>query len=165
MKVSKEVIVRDILDSIRAYSKKDQKEILSLLLKEVSAETKTFDIPISAFRSKLSGLEIVVKFLKEESKLSFKRIAGLLNRKPNTIWTTYNNAIRKYPQKLDTSDYSCSIPASVFRDRKYSILELIVAHLKEHYDLSIKEIAGLLGRNYQTIRTAYSRYRTKRGRK
>lgn len=165
MKVSKEVIVRDILDSIRAYSKKDQKEILSLLLGKVSAEAETFDIPVSAFRARLSGLETVVKFLREESKLGFKRIAGLLNRKSNTVWTTYSNAIKKYPQKLDTSDYSHSIPISIFKDRKYSILELIVMHLKEHCDLNIKEIASLLNRNYQTIRTAYSRYKTKRGKK
>ncbi|MBW3014389.1 hypothetical protein KY335_04075 [Candidatus Woesearchaeota archaeon] len=162
------MIVRNILDSIRSYSAKDKKEvaeIMSLLLKELSIKPKEFAIPISAFRAKLSGLEIVVKFLKEESKLSFKKIAQLLNRKPNTIWTTYRNAAKKYPQTLDISDYSYSIPASILKDRKFSVLELIVAHLKDNYELSINEIATLLNRNYQTIRTVYSRYKTKRGNK
>jgi DNA-binding CsgD family transcriptional regulator len=160
LRSTKEVIVKSILDSIKQYSQKEKKEIISLLTQKISTIEEML-VPISAFNKKLSCFETIIKFLKQETKLNFKQIAKLLNRKSNTIWTTYSNAQKKYPESLDVSDYSCSIPISIFSNRKFSVLELIVSHMKENYDLSIKEISQLLNRNYQTIRTSYLRYKIK----
>jgi len=55
-----------------------------------------FNVPISIFSNlKLSILESIVKYLKEEMKFSYHNIAVLLKRDDRTIWTIYNRAIKK----------------------------------------------------------------------
>ena len=107
------------------------------------------------------ALEAISKYLKEEG-LGFKEIGKLLNRNEVTIRTSYSRAMRKYPGKSDVSNYSLVIPVKQFADRTYSVLETIVAHLHDHYNISFKEIARLLSRNYKTIWTVYSKSRKKR---
>lgn len=114
-------------------------------------------IPISAFRAPLAGLEIIVKYLREQEHYSLKAIALLLNRKPTTIYTTYAHASKKYAPLLDTSDFSLVIPYSLFSQRTYSVLESIVKYLKEQKHLPLPKIALLLHRKYSTIKTVYQR--------
>lgn len=61
-------------------------------------DTKSdFFVPISVFSNlKLSILESIVKYLKEESKLTYHNIAVLLKRDDRTIWTIYNRSLKKY---------------------------------------------------------------------
>ena len=64
-------------------------------------------VPVSIFRNKLSPLEAVVQYLRE-SEYSLKEISVFLNRSNKTIWTTYNNAVKK---KVDIeNDYEVFIP-------------------------------------------------------
>ncbi|MEE9525613.1 MAG: hypothetical protein V3V78_03350 [Candidatus Woesearchaeota archaeon] len=58
------------------------------------AETE-YNIPVSALRTKLSLLEAVVVYLKENFKLSYHKIGELLQRNERTIWTVYNRAMKK----------------------------------------------------------------------
>lgn len=114
------------------------------------------NIPLNAFTvDKISVLEIVVKYLKEQQGKKYSEIAKLLNRDDRTIWTTYNNSIRKYPKKLDISG-SVHIPISIFSDRKKSVLESLVIFLKKQ-GYSFTEISVLLKKDYQTIYTSYKR--------
>src|SRR3989344_2690926 len=53
-------------------------------------------IPISIFKErKLSVLETIAVYLKEECNLTFHEIAILLNRNDRTIWTVYNRGKKK----------------------------------------------------------------------
>ena len=53
-------------------------------------------LPISIFKErKLSVLETIAVYLKEECNLSFHQIAVLLNRNDRTIWTVYNRGKKK----------------------------------------------------------------------
>ena len=53
-------------------------------------------LPISIFADgKLSILEAVVKFLKENKSLSYSEIAKLLNRDARTVWTAYHSSIAR----------------------------------------------------------------------
>ena len=55
-----------------------------------------FFIPVSIFSNlKLSILEIIVKYLKEELNLNYHNIAVLLKRDDRTIWTVYNRSLKK----------------------------------------------------------------------
>ena len=55
-----------------------------------------FPIPIKIFKdSKLSLLETLVYFLKENYKLSFSEISTLLMRDQRTIWTVYQRTRKK----------------------------------------------------------------------
>lgn len=119
------------------------------------------NIPISAFQAALSSLEIITKYLKEESKKSFKEIARILNRRLSTIYTTYKNSRIKFPGQLNTANSSILIPVEIFQDREYSILESLVAYLKEKEHLSLKEISSHLNKNYNTSKTVYRRFRLK----
>ncbi len=53
-------------------------------------------IPISIFKGrKLSVLESIAVYLKDNCSLSFHQIAVLLNRNDRTIWTVYNRGKNK----------------------------------------------------------------------
>ncbi len=58
---------------------------------------ENLDIPSSIFRDRsLSVLEVLVRYLKDEKKLSFHEIAVLLNRDDRTIWTVYSRGRKKH---------------------------------------------------------------------
>jgi len=152
---------RDILLSIlKSLSAEEKKDIISLLKEQVKDE---FSVPISVFNNnKLSCLETIVKYLKENCNLKLVRISRLLNRNSKTIWATYNKAVKKLPNKFSVKEDKISVPLSIFKDRKYSILESIVAYLKDEHELSYHQISKLLNRSYRTIATVYRRYRLKK---
>lgn len=54
-----------------------------------------FSIPLSAFSRKLSILEAVVVFLRDEYGASLKETASQLGRDPRTVWTLYDRAKKK----------------------------------------------------------------------
>ncbi|MDP7179803.1 MAG: hypothetical protein QF824_00850 [Candidatus Woesearchaeota archaeon] len=114
-------------------------------------------IPISIFNNKLAPLEAVVLFLKNTLKFKFQKISYLLNRDQRTIWYTHKKATKK-DVKLNISS-KILVDISIFGDRKFSILESLVAHLKD--SLSLKQIAKLIGKSYKTIWTVDSRYKKK----
>ena len=135
-------------------------EIFSSFEKPVSKEIL---IPISIFEVEgLSALEAICKYLKEELELNYSKTALLMNRNGRTIWTTYNNACKKIKEKLPTKDSKFLIPASILKDRKFSVLEIIIGYLKENFNLRFSEIAILLNRNQRNIWATYSRYKKKK---
>lgn len=152
---SKISLVRSISSLVSALNKEEKREILDRLLQIETC------IPISAFKAKLSGLEIVIKCLKEVEKKSFKEISKILNRKLSTIYNTYHNSRIKFKGSLDISDASISIPYTIFANRKNSVLESIVFYLKGKEKLSLNQISLALNKSYNTIKTVYRRYRIK----
>ena len=114
-------------------------------------------LPISIFNKRLSSLETIVKYMKDNLKMHFNEIAKALNRKPSTIRTTYTNANKKFSWKLDVSDTTVVIPVDIFKDRSRSVLKSIVVYMKDELKLSFKKIAELLKRNYKTIWTVYNK--------
>ena len=154
-------ILMSLLESLKESYKLDASEILSLVEeKTISEETL---IPISIFNNKeLSCLETIVKYLKEEFKLKFHKIALLLNRNDRTIWTTYNNALQKRKERLPVKESKFFIPISILTDRKLSVLESIVSYLKDNFNLRYSEISILLTRDERNIWTIYNRYKKKK---
>lgn len=121
---------------------------------------KTVSIPISAFSNKLSVLEIVVKYLREKKDMKYSEIARLLNRDDRTIWSTYNNTLKK-SKFLDIKPTNTYVPVSIFSSRTSSTLESLVIHLKETLGYSFNKISSLLRKDYQTIYTSYRRGKAK----
>ncbi len=119
-------------------------------------------IPVSIFNKRLSPLETVVKYLKEEMGYGFQKISKLLNRSPKTVWQAYNFSKKKFKERLtvEFSDYDIEI--STLSNRKFSILESVVMFLKDKKDLSFHKIALMLSRDDRTIWTVYSRAKKKR---
>ena len=119
------------------------------------------EIPVEVFNKRLSSLETVVKYLKENLKYRIADISRLTNRKYSTISTTYKKSKKKFPKRFDIKDMEYSIPILVFKKKKYSPLELVVSYLKNNYKLKFKEISKFLHRDPKTIYTVYSRYNKK----
>jgi predicted DNA-binding protein (UPF0251 family) len=128
------------------------KDVSNLLLKNKES------IPISIFDNrKLSILEAIVKYLKEELNLKFSQIAAILKRSQKTIWTTYQKAKKKMPESLPSRQSEFFIPVTILQNRIFTTLESIVKYLKEHENLTYHQIAVLLSRDDRTIWTVYKR--------
>ena len=139
------------------------KEVMELLSKvEEKLASKEVLIPITAYDNKeLSALETTCKYLREELGLSYHEIGVMLNRNDRTIWTTYNNAEKKREKDLKVRVTKVFVPASIFKDRKLSVLESLVSYLKDKLNLRYSEIAKLLRRDERNIWTVYNRAKKK----
>lgn len=126
---------------------------INFQIQDVIKEPDEISIPLSVFKSQLSSLQLIVKYLREVLKLRFVEIAKLLNRDQRTIWCTYSNA-KNFSITVEESEFS--IPISIFQSRKLSVLESIVYYLKNK-GLKNYKIAALLQKNPRTIWTVYSR--------
>ena len=152
----------EILNMLSSAQKAVVLEHLKTMLKSQKEVQDIDAVPVSIFSSgKISALEAISKYLKEDAGLEFKKIGKLLGRNEVTIRTSYKRALKKLPGRLDLSNYSLVIPIELFRDRNFSVLEIIVTHLHDHYKVSFKEIARLLCRNYKTVWTVYSKRKRK----
>ena len=155
MKKKREAVVELIVQLVDSLSAEERQEVLDALLE------KKEGFPISIFRSDLSGLEAIVFYLKEIKAKNIAEIAALLNRKKSTIYTTHQKAKQKKKQPLDVSGVSIIVPFHVFANRKFAILESLVAYLKDEHKLSFAKISALLNKKYSTVRTVYVRYKEK----
>ena len=72
-------------------------EIVKLVDKLLGVEVEEeVNVPISVFMNdKLSSLETIVKYLRENLLLSFKQIAALTNRNDVALAVSYRNARKK----------------------------------------------------------------------
>jgi len=121
-------------------------------------------IPTSIFLDRtLSVLEAMVEYLKDDKGLSYHETAVLLNRNDRTILTSYNRVKIKRRAKVRVIVGSSwvLIPTVIFRDRRLSVLEVLVKYLKEEKNLSYHMIAVLLNRDDRTIWTCYHRAEVK----
>ncbi|MBI2107892.1 hypothetical protein HYU10_03535 [Candidatus Woesearchaeota archaeon] len=154
---------RPLAKEFSKFSEQDKIEAIGILLKLLkSAEPN--QIPIGIFDSSLSSLEAIVKYLKENLEMKFSKIARLLSRDNRAIWSTYRNAAKKMPSSFSDLRTDIAIPASIFADRKLSILENLVNYLKG-MELTNHEIAVMLKLNDRTIWSVYSKVKLKRGMK
>lgn len=115
-------------------------------------------IPIAILSSsKLSSLESIVKFLRENRKLSYNTIGINLCRNPKTLAATYAVAHRKMPEPFLEEYISDSrrIPFNAFA-KKLSILESICVHLKSQGH-TYADISRMLSKDQRTIWTVCKR--------
>jgi hypothetical protein len=120
-------------------------------------------IPLSIFQNKLPPLETLVRYLKDILGLNFSYIAKILNRNETTIWTTYNNSVKKLDSiSVDmTASYKVMFsPLSIFSDRRLSVLESLCQYLFKN-NLSYQEISTIVNRNQKTVWTVVSRAKKK----
>lgn len=150
-------LIENITFYLKNKYKIDDEQLKELIIKKRTRIT----IPIVVFNKKIGALETVVKYLKENYKLRFKEISKLLNRSYTTISNSYKNSLKKYPKGLIVKDVKYTIPVSILKNRKFSVLEIIVSYLKDNFDLKFSQIANLLKRNVKTVWTVYRRYKRK----
>jgi len=156
-------------DSKRAYDVllplirhfKDEYELSKEDLMSLYEGVKEIKIPLSIFSGKLSPLEALVKYLKENLHLRYHEIATNLNRDDRSIWKTYQQSKVKSEAPFELKKDRFYISISIFKNRNLSILENLVVCLKDDLNVQVKEISTLLNKNTSTIWTAYNRARKK----
>lgn len=164
-----------IISMFKDLSKEDKIELVSNFVDELKrmhgiTEQEIFarreaSIPVGVFANdSLGSLEAVVKYLKEDLKLKFSKIAKLLNRSSKTIWATYHNAVKKMPSPFGLVSSKILIPASAFSNRSFSTLESLVRFVKD-FGYSNHEVALMLHLDDRTIWSVYDRVKRKRGMK
>jgi DNA-directed RNA polymerase specialized sigma24 family protein len=129
------------------------------ILEEI--EKRERSIPTSVFNQKLSPLETISKFLRENRRLTIKSIAKLTQRSEKTVWQALDAAKQKMPEPLVVDFTKPCFPIPKLKDRSLSILENVVLYLKDELNLKYSEIAELLSRDDRTIWTVYSRAKEK----
>jgi DNA-directed RNA polymerase specialized sigma24 family protein len=148
---------RKLYDKLKKNYRVTSTELVS------KVEEKELLIPVTIFNKKLSPLETVSKYFKENLGLSNKEIAKLLSRSEKTIWQAYNSSKKKYPKQLEVAETKYVIPISKLSNRKFSAFESIVSYLRSKFELSYHDIAVLLNRDDRTIWTLHHRATVKRG--
>ena len=132
-------------------------EEVNALFANAGQEHETL-LPINVFNNdRLSALETIVKYLKENKQFTFHNIAVLLNRDDRTIWATYAKSRKKMMSQFHLQPSKYLIPATIFAARKLSVLETLAHHLNENLSLSLHEIAQVLNRDDSTIWTVCHR--------
>ncbi|MFH1181908.1 MAG: hypothetical protein V1702_03035 [Candidatus Woesearchaeota archaeon] len=135
-----------------------QEDILEFL----KNRKKPSDIPVSIFSNeKLSGFELVCKYLREDCGMRFAEAARILNRDYRTIWASYSSASRKHRGRLSVPASKYFFPITALADRNFSVLEAIVMFMKEQLGLRFSEIAAELYRDQRNIWTVYQRAKAK----
>ena len=138
----------------------DLKEKYNLTFDDLKGLIEGISIPVEIFNDKLTVLESVVKYLKEENDLSLHNISNFIKRDERNIWGIYYRASKKYPKRFAVKKSKFEIPISIFDD-KLPALESVVNYLHDKLNLRFSEIAEFLNRDQRTIWTSYSRARKK----
>jgi len=162
-----------VISKFNDLSKEGKIEMVSFFISELKRlhdineqdifNRKEISIPIGIFSNDaLSSLEAIVKYLKEDLKLKFSKIAKILNRSSKTIWATYQKSLKKMPSSFGTVSREVVIPASAISNRSFSTLESVVGYVKD-LNYSNHEIGAILHLDDRTIWTVYDRVKKKRG--
>ena len=158
-------LLQSYLDTVTSLlstlSPEDQARFVDSLSAKFKQERKQMiTIPHSIFTNTLSCYEALVLYLHDYAKISLKEVGRLLLRSHSSAIQTYKKAQSKVGT-LDISQTEFSIPLDVFSTSKVGIQEQVVGYLREHYQLKFTIIAEILSRDYNTVKTAYYKYRKK----
>jgi len=130
---------------------KDLLQALEGFLQNYKRSKEIQNIPLKLFAIKELGvLEVIVKYLKENTKLTYADIARLLNRDQRTIWTTYSKAAKKHNEQFKIEPNDEFIAITPFSNTKYSPLQILINELTSK-GYSLKDIAKLTNRSYKNI--------------
>lgn len=121
-------------------------------------------LPTAIFNKKLTVLESIVKYLRENKQFSLKQIADILGRDERNVWHIYHATKTKAPRKFSNLLKHFEVPVSIFPDTQLSAQEAVVCYLRNSLGLTFNEIAEVLARSASTIRTVYQRCRRKNAR-
>jgi len=120
-------------------------------------------VPAAVFSDRgLSFSEALINYLWAGHRLSPSQIGRLLAMDRRNVWTIMSRISRKSPQELPRQS-DVFLPVELFAGRTESLLETVVAYLREEQGMTNKQAAVLLSRSEKTVWTAYSRHKARRG--
>ena len=141
---------KELLLPIKKKYKINLNESLAIIKEQVF-------FPVAVLNKKLTILESVVKYLKEEKEFSLRKVSEVIGRDERNVWHIYNSTKKKHHKRFVIKKTKFWIPVNIFSNTKLSALEAIVSYLKEEFSLTYHEIALLLKRDDRTVWTVYQR--------
>lgn len=109
-------------------------------------------IPTTIFTKELGISEAIVKYLKENERVSNKKIARILKTTSNNIAVTYYKAKNKMPGRFINLGFKHPIPYSIF-DKHTPFQSIVLYYMQKGLRLSV--IARILDRKPQEIWAVY----------
>ena len=127
-------------------------------------------IPLALLsQQQIGSLEAICQYLRDTRALTYTQIGTLLNRDPRTVWTSCSKAKQQEGQEASKqrgkqvpTRAEFSVPLAIFADRRLSILEATVVHLREDLGYKPFQIAELLQRDQRVVATIWHRVKRKR---
>lgn len=157
IKTEKNKVLLSILNNLKSEFNINSQELVSLLM----SSDKSM-MPVEAFAErKLSVLQSVVKYLKENLEYSNKQIADILNKDSRSIWDAYEKAKTRRSERFEIERTEMPVPLSIFKSNP-SLLESLVLYLKGQ-GWPNRKIAAVLNRGETTISTIYTRVNKRNG--
>jgi hypothetical protein len=130
-------------------------------IKKQISGIEEFELPLCIFRHELSGLQAIVKYLKENKNLQYFEIAKVLGRDQRTIWCVYNSVKSKKSFSIkEIYSENKFVDASVFRNRRLSVLEVLASELRAR-GMSNSEISSAISKSQKTVWTVLDRMKKK----
>ena len=152
---------KDILHLLKNTYKISDQDLLKLLLEAQEKLSEKEKFPLNIINEKLTVLESLVKYLREQKNYTLHECAEILGRNEKNLWHAYHSATQKVPSPLRGEASSIFVPLDIFSDEKLSPQEALVFYLKENEKMTLHMIAKLLFRDDRTIWTAYTRAKQK----
>ncbi len=118
-------------------------------------------VPAEIFSQRLSPLEALVSFLRNNMELRLSEIARMLFRDQRTVWATFNKAAAKQKRLFIPARSKAPIPLEIFSSRKLSVLEGAALYLSKERGMRLVDVSRLLKKDTSTVWTALSRARKK----
>jgi hypothetical protein len=153
---SKEMAVKEIMRLL----KKNKLRFSDVSAPLEAASIAEIIVPLTIYSEELTPLESTVKYLRENREMKFSEMGPMLGRDQKAVAITYRAAARKIKTVFRESETGVFVPASIFNSRSLSAFEALVVHLRKTH--SIMEISKVLGKDYRTVWTIYSRATAKR---
>jgi hypothetical protein len=153
---SKEMAVKEIMRLL----KKNNLRFSDVSAPLEAASMAEISVPLTIYSEALTPLESTVKYLRENKEMKFSEIGPVLGRDQKAVAITYRAASRKVKAAFNESEASVFVPASIFNSKSLSAFEALVVYLRKTH--SILEISKVLGKDYRTVWTIYSRATAKR---
>ena len=152
-----------VLSSFKSLSQEEKIELLFSLVMSLKEKKDSDLIPVSIFdNEKLSILEALVKYMKENLRLRHVAIGTILRRSDKTIWATYSKSRKKMPSAFSSIASDINVPIASLSDRRFTIFESLVLYLKDK-NFTNHQVASMLHRDDRTIWSIYDRAKKKRG--
>jgi DNA-directed RNA polymerase specialized sigma24 family protein len=148
-----------IKDELKERYSSEQADAIDSIIEELREDARIGredNIPVTIFSREVGALEVLCKYMKENLGMSYHEIAVRISRNDRTVWTACHKAQEKSKEKISARKTEIFIPASVLGDRKYTILEAVIVHLKGK-GMKFNEIAKLVDRDQRNVWTIYSR--------
>jgi hypothetical protein len=156
-KLNKKKSFKYVIDYFEEEFNIEKKKVLEFILEN----QKKILFPVDLFNREITVLECIIKYLKENLDLNYKKISKLINRDPKIVGITYRRAKKKFPKKLKTDKKDLLIPVDILANRKLSPLENVVYFLVNNFNYELNQTADLIKRDSRTVWTVLDRAKKK----